>query len=127
MAMESLKWRTPHEALTGTTPDISMIYRFRFYDRVYVKRDETTAGGKFPSESDEMAGRFIGFSEHVGHQMTYAILTEDTNKIIYRSRVKLASFQPNLRLDWDPGGQPMENTNPHTTNHTRFVTGGNEL
>ena len=85
MAMESLKWRTPHEALTGTTPDISMIYRFRFYDRVYVKCDKTTAGGRLPSESDEMAGRFVSFSEHVGHQMTYAILTGDTNKIIYRS------------------------------------------
>ena len=32
MAMESLNWRTPHEQLTGSTPDISMIYRFHFYD-----------------------------------------------------------------------------------------------
>ena len=100
--MESLKWRTPHEALTGTTPDISMIYCFHFYDRFYIKRDKTTAGGRFPSESDEMAGRFVGFSEHVGHQMTYAILTEDTNKIIYRSRVKLASLQPNIQLASTP-------------------------
>ena len=45
--MESLNWRTPHERLTGSTPDISMIYRFRFYDRVYVKRDESTVGGGF--------------------------------------------------------------------------------
>ena len=56
MAMESLRWRTPHEALTGTTPDISVIYWFCFYDQVYVKRDEPTARGRFPSESDEVAG-----------------------------------------------------------------------
>ena len=30
MAMESLNWRTPHEHLTGSTSDISMIYRFPF-------------------------------------------------------------------------------------------------
>ena len=37
MAMESLYWHTPHECLTGSTPDISMIYQFQFYDKVYVK------------------------------------------------------------------------------------------
>ena len=47
-----------------------------------------------PSESDEMAGRFVGFSENVGHQITYIILTEETNKIIYHSRVKHAALQP---------------------------------
>ena len=67
--------------------------------------------GGFPSESDEMAGRFVGFSENVGHQMTYILLTEETNKIIYRSRVKLAALQPNKRLEWDPGGSEDDHHN----------------
>ena len=99
MAVQSLKWRTPFEVLHGVTPDISMIYRFQFYDKVYYKRDESRGGRHFPSESDEMLGRFVGFSEHVGHQMTYKILTDDTLRVIHRSRIKLASISPNLRID----------------------------
>ena len=38
MAIGSLGWCTPFEKLVGHTPDISMIYRFKFYDRVYYKR-----------------------------------------------------------------------------------------
>ena len=38
MAIGSLDWRTPYEQLLGHTPDISMIYRFKFFDRVYYKR-----------------------------------------------------------------------------------------
>ena len=43
--------------------------------------------------------------------MTYIILTEETNKIIYRSRVKLATLQPNKRIEWDPGGSADESNN----------------
>ena len=35
MAWESLGWRTPYEKLKGSTPDISMTYRFRFWDLLY--------------------------------------------------------------------------------------------
>ena len=107
MALESLDWRTPFERLMGSTPDISMIYRFKFYDRVLFKRDESRGGKCFPSSSNEISGRFVGFSEHVGHQMCFKVLTDDTQKIIYRSRLKLAALDPNLRLhDPDPGGHP---------------------
>ena len=101
LALQSLQWRTPYEKLHGSTPDISMIYRFKFYDRVYYKRDESRGGANFPSQSNESVGRFVGFSEDVGHPMTYKVLTEDTLKVIHRSRIKLASVDPNLRLD-DP-------------------------
>ena len=40
MAWKSLGWRTPYEKLNGSTLDISMIYRFRFWDKIYFKRDE---------------------------------------------------------------------------------------
>ena len=84
-ALQSIGWRTPYEKLTGNTPDISMIYRFCFYDKIYFKRDESRGGKSFPSQSNELVGRFVGFSEHAGHSMTYIVLAEDTNKIMYRS------------------------------------------
>lgn len=37
VSMESLGWRTPYEKLNCVTPDISMIYRFRFWNKVYLK------------------------------------------------------------------------------------------
>ena len=78
LATKSLQWRTPYEALYGSTLDISMIYRFAFYDRVYAKRDDSRGDSGTSSDSDEIAARFVGFSEHVGHIMTYKILTKDT-------------------------------------------------
>jgi hypothetical protein len=97
MALRSLKWRTPHEILHGETPDISMIYRFKFYDRIYYKRMESRGGNAVAS--DESAGYFVGFSESVGHTMTYKILTDDTSQVIFRSRIRLATIDPNLQLD----------------------------
>ena len=112
MALPSLKWRTPYyKLLHGETPDISMIYRFKFYDRVYYKR--TTPWGVGTSDTsdshssqDELAGFFVGFSESIGHSMTYKILTDDTSKVILRSRIRLSTINPNLQLDL-----------PHDANH----------
>ena len=99
MALKSLKWRTPYEVLYGSTPDISMIYRFKFYDRIYGKRDDSRGGVEFPSQSNEFSGRFVGFSENVGHKMTYKVLADESNKILFRSRIKLASIDSNARLE----------------------------
>ena len=52
MATKSLGWRTPLGKLTRSTPDISMIYRFKFWDEVYFARDESE-GRNFPSKSNE--------------------------------------------------------------------------
>ena len=43
----------------------------------------------------------MGIAEHVGHAMTFKILTDDTRKIIYRSNIRSAvdSKTRNLRLD----------------------------
>jgi len=118
MALESLRWRTPYEKLTGNTPDISMIYRFKFYDKIYFKRDESRGGKSFPSESNELLGRFVGFSEDVGHGMTFKILTDDTLRILHRSRIKLASIEPNLRVDAGQESSPLDNQ-ARTTTHIR--------
>ena len=65
--LQSLEWRIPFELLTGSTPDISMIYYFKFFDCIYYKYDKSR--GK--ESSNKKAGRFVGFSKNVGHAMTY--------------------------------------------------------
>jgi hypothetical protein len=107
-ASAALNWRTPTEVLTGSTPDISPLLRFGWWDPVYYKLDDSS----FPSDSREHRGRFVGISEHVGHAMTYMILTDDTQKIIHRSNVRSAldPLTQNKRVD-PPSG---ENYQPPT-------------
>jgi hypothetical protein len=87
----------PMTRLTGSTPDISPLLRFHWWEEVFYKIDDNI----FPSESREAKGHFVGISEHVGHAMTFKILTADTKKIIHRSGVRTAadSTTPNLRAD----------------------------
>ena len=86
LACQSLQWRTPLEALEGSTPDISPLLRFSFWDPVYYKLDDSD----FPSGSTEGCGCWVGIAENVGHTMTYKILTDDTKKVIYRLNVRSA-------------------------------------
>ena len=74
--------------LTGAAPDISVLLRFTFYEKVYYKT------------SPESLGYFVGISENVGHAMTYKILNPETNSIIFRSEVRSAdsSTDPNRHL-----------------------------
>ena len=97
-ALESLNWQTPHQVLTGSMPDISMITRFKFWDPVYALRDDSQ-GKEFPSKLNEIKGWFVGFSESVGHGMTYKILADETNKILYHSHICLMTIQPNKHLE----------------------------
>ena len=48
-AVGSLHWRTPIEKLTGSTPDISALLCFRFWEPVYYKLGDS----EFPSQSPE--------------------------------------------------------------------------
>jgi hypothetical protein len=90
-AEKSLQWRPPLEVLTGQTVDISILLCFLFWDVVYVTRyDDTQYKGQVGSnKSSEIRGCFVGFSHHVGHALTFKILTDDTRNIIHRSRVRL--------------------------------------
>ena len=94
-AVESLGWIPPLTALTGQTVDTSTIFSMPYRTKVYYLRQEAS----FPSDSSEALAYFVGFAEHVGHQATYKLLTEDTRKIIYRSRVRLADEHPNRVLE----------------------------
>jgi hypothetical protein len=74
----------PLSRLTGVTPDISVLLRFHFYQPVYYKLDDAA----FPSESPELKGHIVGIAEHVGHTLTYLVLTDDTRKVIERSNLR---------------------------------------
>ena len=103
LAVASIGGRTPAEKVYGETPDISMIPRFQFWEPVYFSRNDMGDGKNFPSKSDEAKGRFVGFSEDVGHKMTYKILTDDTYTVLYRSRIRTALDEDNknYRLEED--------------------------
>jgi len=84
----------PIKALTGSTPDISVLLRFHFWQRVLYKQSDYS----FPSSSPEGVGHIVGVSEHVGPALCYKILTDDTQKVIFRSSVRpFTDADPNLR------------------------------
>jgi hypothetical protein len=106
---KSLKWRPPLQVLTGQTIDISILLCFLFWDVVYVSRynDQQYKGQIGSQKSSEIRGRFVGFAWSVGHALTFKVLTDDTKKVICRSRVRLAKDgENNLKLDVEAGAVP---------------------
>ena len=98
----------PLLALTGITPDISIILLFTFYQPVFY----ATYDQHYPSESEERAGYWVGFGDHCGDAMTHTILDHDTQKIIYRSAVRpKKSSTPNHRLA-PHGGEVSASSDP---------------
>ena len=107
-ACSALDGKIPLLALTGITPDISIILLFTFNQPVFY----ATYDQHFPSESKERAGYWVGFGEHCGYAMTHKILDHDTQKIIYRSAVRLKkSSTPNHRLA-SHGGEVSASSDP---------------
>ncbi len=105
----SLDWRPPLEVLTGQTIEISILLVFLFWDVVYVARynDQHYQGQVGSKKSSEIRGHFVGFAHNVGHALTFKILTCDTNRVINRSRVRLAKDgENNLKLDKEAGAVP---------------------
>ena len=87
----ALDSKIPLFALTGITPDISIILLFTFYQPVFY----ATYNQNFPSESEERAGYWVG----PGDAMTHKLLDHENQKIIYRSAVRpKKSSTPNHRL-----------------------------
>ena len=80
IACTTLDGKIPLFALTGITPDISIILLFTFYQPVLY----ATYNQNFPSESEVRAGYWVGFGEHCGDAMTHKILDHDTQEIIYK-------------------------------------------
>ena len=104
----ALDGKIPLFALTGITPDISIILLFTFYQPVFY----ATYDQHFPSESEERAGYWVGSGEHCGDAMTHKILDHDSQKIIYRSAVRpKKASTPNHRLA-PHGGEVSASSDP---------------
>ena len=63
-----LQGRTPLEALTGETTDISQYLYFGFYDQVWFKEDAGLGETKL--------GRFLGVSHNIVSLMSYWVFPE---------------------------------------------------
>ena len=118
-ASPALGGLTPLQALTGQVPDISHFLHFSFWEPIYYKVDESEPDHRFPSQSNEKSGHWVGFADNKGDQLTWKILTDDTNTIIIRSAVRSATkTSPNLRLD-----PPQGEDQPHDLTSDVFVYG----
>jgi hypothetical protein len=84
-AVKSLNWRTPVEWLLGYTPDITTFLQFEFWEPVYYSKYDA----RFPQDSTELLGRFVGISENVGNAMTFKVLSNE-EKVINRAVVRSA-------------------------------------
>ena len=80
----------PVQALAGTTPDISFMLHFSFYEPVYYRIDSSEPDFHFPSSSNGKKGHWVGFADNPGDCLTWRILTEDSQKIIICSGVRSA-------------------------------------
>jgi len=96
-AEKSLGNRAPLQILEGYTIDISILLYFLFWDIVYVSRvDDKEYHRQIGSKKSSLVrGRMVGFAWNVGHGLTHKVLTDDTQKIICRSRLRLASDAEN--------------------------------
>ena len=111
-ASPTLGGLTPLQALIGQVPDISHFLHFSFWEPIYYKVEESEPDHRFPSQSNEKRGHWVGFADNKGDHLTWKILTDDTNTIIIRSAVRSATkTSPNLRLDPPKGeDQPQDLT-----------------
>ena len=92
-ARESLSWKTPFEMVHGSTPDITALIQFSFWEKVFYL-DPTE---KYPS-SREKSGRFLGIATNIGDPLTYYILTTDL-EVLARSAVRKVEGGDNPR-EW---------------------------
>jgi hypothetical protein len=88
LASKALNNMTPFQMLNGYPPDISSLLQYKFYEPVYF-RDFTR--NSFPDDTKERLGYWVGISEHVGDELCYKVLSDDTRKIIHTSELRPAS------------------------------------
>ena len=100
---------TSLQALTGQVPDISHFLHFSFWEPVYYKVDENEPDHRFPLQSNEKRGHWVGFADNKGDHLTWKILTDETQQIIPSSAVRSANkTSPNLSMNPPKGeDQPL--------------------
>jgi hypothetical protein len=82
-ADRTLIWKTPHAKHFGVTPDISALLTFHFYEPLCYLDVEAPA-----QISRENAGYWLGVANNVGDALTFKILTDNTETVVYRSVVR---------------------------------------
>ena len=102
------------KALYGQTPDISVMLKFVFWELCYIANYQES-GASFPSESTEILVRMIGFSESVGHSITFKVWNEVTHSVLFRSGVRkvIKGLDVNNRIALappPPGPSPMSSS-----------------
>ena len=84
----------PVQALARTTPDISSMLHFSFYDSFYepfsYRIEFSEPDFHLPSSSNEKKGYWVGFAANQGDSLTWRTLTEDTHMIILCSGIQSA-------------------------------------
>jgi len=85
--LPALKTRTPEEAVTGRTPDISEFAHYSWFEWVWY-RDQAS----FP-EPKICLGRWVGVAGDVGQAMTYWILTSQCTVIARSSVIRLQDYE----------------------------------
>jgi hypothetical protein len=102
MGRADLNWETPFKWMHGYDPDLSVCLLCHFWQPVYYALDEHDIS-QFPKEAK---GRFVGFSEKVGHSLTFQVLDLSSGAILNCSRLRPADGEegqePNLRADMEP-------------------------
>jgi hypothetical protein len=99
--------------LNGHTPDISVLLRFHFWQKVYYKKVDS----HLPSAFVEAAGHIVGISDHFGHALTYKFFNPFTQKVIHCSLICPAdTLDPNLCVEL-LGGESEAVTTP--VSHSR--------
>jgi hypothetical protein len=79
-ALPRMKGRTPEEIMTGSTPDISSMIMFDWYQPVYY----WTPTVEFPNER-KLIGRWLGIAESCVDEMAYYVLTHKGNVVTRKS------------------------------------------
>ena len=89
------------------TSAISCIFSFR--EAVNYKVDENGPDHRFPSQSNEQRGHWVGSADNKCDHLTWMILTDETQQIITRSAVRSAKqTSPSLSLDPPKGVDPPQ-------------------
>jgi hypothetical protein len=95
LSVDSLGGKSPIEAAFNQVPDVSPLLAFWWYQPVYYQAHDV----KFPSDSKEKLGRWVGVAENKGDLMTFWVMDELTRHVVARSNVRPVTVDdPNNRL-----------------------------
>ena len=110
LALESLGWKSPIEAAFNYKPDLSPYLEFHVHQRVIYELGPGEAQPDEPvgiRKAHEGVGRWYGPAPNHGDILTYYILSDKTEKMVIRSKVRpFIEGERNLRAEADARSSP---------------------